>query len=224
MQSLTIRICQEFDLSPDEGTLTINHKGQRAGTIANVDDTRVISNTVFRIFDCTFFKTINDHIILDDGTTYDHYQKANTFHLYYSEQEHLFFVPGATNTIKTFLKALIKQYPEKFNYQNYHFDFNRIRTTNTLVKGVWFKVDGGSVDSKAFFGDEVDQDDEANEALDAENGTYLIAQMDIATIERTIGFSQKSAIVIYNTITPTDEVPLPYLQTVFDAFLIIKQL
>ncbi|MEK1457981.1 hypothetical protein [Limosilactobacillus fermentum] len=224
MRSVTIRICNKFDLSPEDNTLPITHKGQQAGTISNADDTRIISNTVFHIFYCTYFRVINDRIILDDGTIHEHYKKADTFRLYYSKKSNVFFVPGATGTIKTFLKDLSTEYPDRFNFENYHFEFNQIRTANILVKGVWFKVDDDLVDSKAFFGEEVDRDAEANDALDAENGTYLISQMDVAGVERTIGFSQKSVIVIYNTIQPTDEIPLPYLQTVFDAFNSVKNL
>ncbi|WP_279619604.1 hypothetical protein [Pediococcus pentosaceus] len=202
----------------------ITHKGQQAGTIANVDDTRVISSTTFHIFDCTYFRVINERIILDDGTVHEHYKKADTFRLYYSDKSNIFFVPGATGTVKAFLKDLSTQYPDRFDFKNYHFEFNKIRTAHALIKGVWFKVNDDLVDSKAFFGDEVDRDAEANDALDSEKGTYLISQMDVAGTERTIGFSQKSAIVVYNTIRATEETPLPYLQTVFDVFNSVKTL
>ena len=43
MRSVTIRICNKFDLSPEDNTLPITHKGQQAGTISNADDTRIIS-------------------------------------------------------------------------------------------------------------------------------------------------------------------------------------
>lgn len=224
MKSMTLRVCTKFNLNPDEDTLPVSHKGESTGTIINADDTRTISNSIFHVFDCTFYKNFDEKIILDDGTVEDHFKKATNFRLYYSDKKQILLVPGPTNTTKTFLKDLADSYPERFDYKKFHFDFTQISQSNSLVKGIWFKVDDELIDSKAFFGDEVDQDDEASAALNSENGTYLITQLDIAGVERTIGFSQKSAIVVYNTIAPTDAMPLPYLQTIFDVYLTITNL
>jgi hypothetical protein len=42
MRSLTIRICNKFDLSPEDNTLPITHKGQQAGTIANAGAVKIL--------------------------------------------------------------------------------------------------------------------------------------------------------------------------------------
>lgn len=215
---MSLRRCTKFDISEDDGSLAIKHKGTDVGSISNPGDSRIISGTTFKIFDCNFYRTFEEQIILNDGSVVESYKKSENFRLYLSEHDNILFVPGATNTMKVFLKDLQVSYPDKIEMFLIDFNFNTIRSNQSVTKGIWFKVQDDIVDSKAFFGDEVDHNDEANNALNNENATYLISQIDIAGVERTIGFSKKGAIVSYNAIAASENVPLPYLQLSFDVY------
>ncbi|KAF0339740.1 hypothetical protein [Pediococcus acidilactici] len=221
---MSLRKYTKFNIREDDGSLTIQHKGTDVGNISNPGDSRIISGTAFKIFDCNFYRTFEEQIILNDGSVVDSYKKSENFRLYLSESEHILFVPGATSTIRAFLKDLQTSYPDKIELSLVNFNFNAIRSNESITKGVWFKVQDDIVDSKAFFGDEVDQNDEANNALNNEDATYIISQFDIAGVERTIGFSKKGAIVSYNYIAATPETPLPYLQLSFDVYKQVSSL
>lgn len=221
---MAIRNCTNFDFEEGHDIHIQDKHGNNSGNLIKTGDTVIISNNAFSVFDCSYFKNIDDHIILEDGTTVEHYKKSTNFKLYYSSHAHLIFAAGSTNTTKKFLNDLVISVPDQVALAKFNFDFDSIRQSTALVKGVWFKVQDENVDSKAFFGDDVDQNDEVNIAIGNEDGTYLIVQMDVGAQERTIGFSKKSTIVIYNTIAPTPESPYPYLQIAFDIYSIIHDL
>lgn len=212
MKSYTLRQATQFNLT-DNHPIVVD--GNNYGSISKIpNSSRIINRKTMQPFQCTYLETLTEDIIVD-GNLYPEYQKSKSFFLYYCESENLLFVETSTSIAKNFLKRLGESHPTRVQLQLFKFDFNTIRINSPSVKGLYFNVeDDIDVDSKAFFGNDVDNNNEANTAISEENATYLMISKDIASVNRTIGFSQKSAIVIYNKVNPDNE----YLQLITDIY------
>lgn len=212
MKSYTLRKVNNFSLNAnhpiDVGTMNY-------GNISKVPhSSKIINRKAFQVYQCSFLETLVEDIIVA-GVIVEEYQKSKSFYLYYCQEESLMLVETSTNIAKSFLKRLSDAYPDSVNLSLVRFNFNSIKTNAPGVKGVYFNVeDDADVDSKAFFGNDVDNNNEASTAIAEENATYLIISKDIAGINRTIGFSQKSAIVLYNRVDGDNG----YLQLVVDTY------
>ena len=198
MHSFTLRHVKYFDFS-DEQSYQLKDKEKEYGSISKLpNQSRNVNGITFEIYQCRFLETITEEIIID-GEIKNEYQKAKKFNLFYSRNENLLILETSTVIAKNFLKRLLDLYPKNTDLKAFQFDFEQIKIQTSTVKGIYFNVDDdNSVDSKAFFGNDVDRNDEANEAIVHKNATYLIINLDVANKNRTIGFSQKSAIVLYN--------------------------
>lgn len=212
MKSYTLRKVVNFNLNADHPIVidSINY-----GNIAKVPNaSKIINGKSFELYQCSFLETLVEDIIVD-GEVIEEYQKSKSFFLYYCQQENLILIETSTNIAKSFLKKLSDAYKDRVELKLFKFNFNSIKTNAPGVKGVYFNVeDDADVDSKAFFGNDVDNNNEASTAIADENATYLIISKDIAGTNRTIGFSQKSAIVLYNKVNGESG----YLQLVIDTY------
>lgn len=215
-----MRKVQKFDLASNH---PVTKSDKIIGNISyEANSSLVIDNTSFQKYTCTFFETFKDSIIVD-GTPYTEYQKSSTFSIYYSKNKKLLLAETSTNIAKTFLNALETNYGSDVVLSLIDFDFNKIRGNESNVKGLYFNVDGDAeIDSKAFFGNEIDGNSEAQDALDSENATYLMIALDIANFERTIGFSKKSAIVLYNKPKEQENSVNPHLELVYQVYLFVE--
>lgn len=212
MKSYTLRRVTNFNLNADHPIVigAVNY-----GNISKVpNSSKIINRKSFELYQCSFLETLVEDIIVD-GEVIEEYQKSKSFFLYYCQASNLILVETSTNIAKSFLKKLSDAYNDRVDLSLVRFDFNSIKTNSPGVKGVYFNVeDDADVDSKAFFGSDVDNNNEANSAIAEENATYLIVSKDIAGTNRTIGFSQKSAIVLYNKVNEENG----YLQLVVDTY------
>lgn len=212
MRSYTLRTVNTFNLNGNHPIVigSVNY-----GNISKVTNaSKVINGKSFELYQCSFLETLVEDIIVD-GEVIEEYQKSKSFFLYYCEKSSLILVETSTNIAKSFLKKLSDAYKDRVNLSLVRFNFNKIKINSPGIKGVYFNVeDDADVDSKAFFGNDVDNNNEASTAIEDENATYLIISKDIAGVNRTIGFSQKSAIVLYNKVNEENG----YLQLIVDTY------
>ncbi len=223
MRSLTIRTINRFDI--DEN-LPILKNGNPVGSISPTGRTFIMEGITFNVYSCSYFVSFNETIMVrtpeeDTYFTVDSYQKSENFELYTIPNRNLLFVDAPTGTSKTFLTALTQQYPDKIDTEIYCFDFPVIGQYQNNAKAIYFSVDDDAIDNKIFFGNGVDQDDEAVQAIDNENATYLMVEIDLRQRARTIGFSKKGAIVIYNIPNDLEGFENPYLQLAYDAIMML---
>ncbi|WP_313265680.1 hypothetical protein [Enterococcus sp.] len=224
MRSLTIRRFTNFNI---EDTLPLIKGGEPIGTISNTNRTFVMEGNVFNIYNCSYFLSIKDTIMVkpteDEGfITVDFYKKSQTFDLYVVQNENILFVDAPTTLSKSFLSTLSNQYPERVSTHIFDFDFSILGQYQNNAKAIYFSVDDDAIDNKIFFGNGVDRDDEAVQAIDNENATYLMVEIDLRQRARTIGFSKKGAIVVYNTPNDLETFENPYLQIAYDAIDLIS--
>lgn len=155
--------------------------------------------------------------------TFEEYKKSVQFKAYYAADKNLLFIEVPTSIAKNFLKLLSEQHEEKVTISHYDIDFSKVSIFQNTAKGIYFTVDDEEVDNKIFFGTGVDQNLEASQAIDSQQATYLIAQIDLIGKERTIGFSKKGALVVYNT--PNDlSAENPYIELAYSAVLKLNSL
>lgn len=221
MRSLTIRNFHRFNV--DEN-LPIVKNGTPVGGISPAGKTFVMEGVTFNVYSCSYFVSFNETIMVrnpeeDTYFTVDNYQKSENFVLYTVPDENLIFVDAPTSVAKTFLTALTNQYPERINTSVYDFDFSVIGQYQNSAKAIYFSVDDIAIDNKIFFGNGVDQDAEAVQAIDNESATYLMVEIDLRQRARTIGFSKKGAIVIYNIPNDLEDLEDPYLQLAHDSIM-----
>ncbi|GIQ94183.1 hypothetical protein [Lactiplantibacillus plantarum] len=222
MKSISIFHVDRFDVTDSISFL------EDAGSLSPVGKTLVINHETLQEYTCTYNVTINEDILVKQLTTgqyvpADEYKKSNTFPLFYNKTNNIIFILAPTTIVKGFVETLTDNYGTKVgNLSRFEFDFGKISKFETNAKGLYFNVDDTSVDTKHFFGAGVQNDDEANEAIDNKTATYLMAQLDVAGKARTIGFSRKGALVIYSK-PDVNEHEKPYLQLAMDTLLVINQ-
>lgn len=219
MRSLTVRKFEKFDITDN---LPLLKKGEPVGSIAPSEQTYTMEGKLFQIFNCSYFISINETIMVrpneEDGLiTVDNYKKSQNFNLYLLADQNILFVDIPTGVAKNFLSVLTNQYPEKVKTNVYNFDFPTIGQLQNNAKAIYFSVDDDAIDNKIFFGNGVDQDDEAVQAIDREDATYLMVEIDLRQRARTIGFSKKGAVILYNTPNDLNNLENPYLQLAYDA-------
>lgn len=224
MKSLTLQNCSKFIVN---NSLTLLNGEIKVGEIVSAGSI-IIEKESFKSYDCELFITVNEDILVRDiqnGELFPvaQYKKGTKFKCYYSENKKLLFIDAPTAISKRFLKVFKENHSEKIECSRYDIDFGRVGEFTTTARGIYFQVDEEQVDRKNFFGTGVDQNAEVAQAISEEQATYLLAEIDLEGKSRTIGFSKKGALVIYNT--PNDlQVEFPYLQLAFAAIKKIQRI
>ncbi len=217
LKSLTIRKVEKFNV---DDSLPLLKDDTTIGNIAPTERSFVIERTTFTEFHCTYYVDFNDTIIVEvDGNlnTVDNYKKSSSFSLYFSDQKNLLFVDAPTAISANFLNNLEQKYPDKIKTNIFAFDFQKISEHQNNSKAIYFAVDDAVIDSKTFYGNGVHQDIEAIDAIDNQNATYIMAEIDLQGQSRTVGFSKKGATVIYSKPIDLEHLERPYLLLSYEA-------
>ena len=205
MKSVTIYNCHKFDIEDSEVILqknptntAVSNTNINIGNIApsnSQNDSIIINRSSFSKFDCTYNITIKDNIIAlvnGDYIPVEQYQQSNSFPAFYSSDIDKLFIFAPSPIAQGFIKSLLQTYPNQINLEGpLNYDFNKIKISEKYAKALYFKVDETQISSKHFFGAGVENDDEAADAIDQNKATYIIGELDVANIARTIGFSKK---------------------------------
>lgn len=222
MKSTTLYKVSNLDITD---TLSLLQDDKEIGTISPNGNSLTVSRNTFYPFSCTYNTIIKDDILVQIDSELipsSEYQKANSFSAFYCKQKNLLFIFAPSLICKGFIKALKETYPSKVAIDSpIQFPFDKIKTFENCARGLYFTVDETTVASKHFFGTDVEQNDEAVEAIDEQRATYLMAQIDILKKARTIGFSKKGALVMYSK--PDDiNVANPYLELAVEVLQAIQ--
>lgn len=217
MRSLSVRSYDKFEINR---SLPLVEQGQTVGNISPTSKTYNMDRTTFKIYDCSYFVSFNETIVVDiegELSTVDQYQKSTSFQLYEIPSENLIIIDATTAVAKRFINQVEKQYGDLVKTNIFNFDFSTIGEHQQNTKAIYFAVEDDVVDNKIFFGNGVEQDQEAVRAIDDSTATYLMVEVDLRNKARTIGFSKKGAIVIYSTPNDLSELENAYLQLAYDA-------
>ena len=236
MKSFTIYNCHKFDIEDSEVILqknptntAVSNTNINIGNIApsnSQNDSIIINRSSFSKFDCTYNITIKDNIIAlvnGDYIPVEQYQQSNSFPAFYSSDIDKLFIFAPSPIAQGFIKSLLQTYPNQINLEGpLNYDFNKIKISEKYAKALYFKVDETQISSKHFFGAGVENDDEAADAIDQNKATYIIGELDVANIARTIGFSKKGTLVFYSKPNDMLKLEYPYLQLTADTLEAIQ--
>lgn len=231
MKSVTVYNCHKFDIKDSEVILqkdsTITDTSNiNIGNIAPSDNSIIINHSDFSKFNCTYNVTIKDNIIAlvnGDYIPVEQYQQSNSFPAFYSSDINKLFIFAPSPIAQGFTKSLLQTYPNQIGIDEpINYDFSKVKISEKYAKALYFKVDETQISSKHFFGAGVENDDEAADAIDQNKATYIIGELDVANIARTIGFSKKGTLVFYSK--PNDKLTIeyPYLQLSADTLEAIQ--
>lgn len=224
MKSLSLRSVVHFKI---DGETPIVEDGNDIGSIVPDNDNPTITfeRKSFKVYVATFTEVINENILVRDDDdkfqAFQEYMKPNTFKIFYSEEENILYSTAPTAISKSFFKKLENAYPAYVELKIIDFDFPNIIGLLTSTRGITFNTKDKGVQRKRFSGNAVDSNVEAEAAVDDDNATFLIGKMDVLNLERTLGFSKSSSILIYSSVADL-KVEYPYLQLTSAIYDIIK--
>lgn len=213
--SISIRNSSVFEIP--EGITQILKSNVPIGSICPTNKTLDINGVIFKKFNATFTKSIQENILafipaLDDYTSIDLYQKAIDFDIFYSSNKNLLFLTSPTPITKVFLKELSKVNSVNVIYSTFSFDLEAISNSMASTRGIRFNSEDLGVSSKSLNGDEVDVNYEAIEALEAGSATQILGNIDILNKSRTILLTRTGTLVVYSSIIDLSNKKYPMLE------------
>ncbi|MBC2369111.1 hypothetical protein HBP99_10710 [Listeria booriae] len=180
-----------------------------------------LSNKQYKVFEGTFYKNKQKDIIVD-GAPHSHYQEVTVFNIYYSSSAQLLIAEINLDICTPFLRFLKENHPNAVKYYNISIDFGKIIRNKAYVDLVWFGTEDIHAKTKGFNGFEVHKNNEANDAIKNGKATYIKVKLDVTSngtnARRTVGFSQKSGIVIVNKNDPSIDTEKKQLQLLLDTY------
>ena len=223
MSTFVTMNCTRFDF-PTARDIEIN--GVKFGKISPKSERGVIKSLVIegRIFKCytgTYLETIEETIYIGINE-YDTYKKESKFNIYIQESNNnpkKILVEATTNIGVKYLKKLAKAFPNRISYTTISFDFRKIVTISD-VGSLWFKDNDQNVNSKGYFGSDIELNTDVDNAITNDTATYVSVNMDVGGISRALGFSKKGAIVVRNNI-PGNAEGTQYLIAVCQIFQLL---
>ncbi|MCK1255389.1 hypothetical protein MX101_04810 [Streptococcus uberis] len=209
MKSLTICNCERFDVV---NTLGITMNGETVGSISvdTINPTLIFESKVVNVFSASLFLPVKENILVEiQGVEMplDQYKTTHNFKIYYSAGSNKLIVDAPSPIAKKFIQAFRQAYSDKATINNCSFDFEKITRFTNGTKALYFDVNDTVVDSKGFFGDDIHTSPEADQAIKTNSATYLVAELDLLSKSRTIGFSQKGTLVFYSNLIDISSTP-----------------
>lgn len=222
MSSFAIRNCTKFNITT---SLEFNKKttsSVKVGKITPTNKTISINDNNYQIFDCEYYKNKNNEILVD-GTPHLAYQEISRFNLYYSPTRNFLILNTSISDSKLFLQYLEQTNSDLVSYTKIIFDFNKIVKQNGVyMDQIWFGTNDKHVRTKFFNGVEVNQDKEAQKAINDGKATYIKVKMDVNSNgdyrQRSLGFSARSGIVIIQPNDPSIDSQEKKLQLLLDIY------
>lgn len=223
MSTFVTMNCTKFEFP---NALDIKIKEVEFGKIAPIFERGVIKSLVIegKIFKCykgTYLETIKETIYIG-AHEYDTYKKKSEFNIYIQESINIakkILIEITTDIGVKYLKNLAKAFPNKISYTTISFDFRKIVTISD-VGSLWFKDDDQNVNSKGYFGSDIELNTDVDNAITNDTATYVSVNMDVGGISRALGFSKKGAVVVRNNI-PGNAEGTQYLIAVCQIFQLL---
>lgn len=184
--------------------------------------TLTIEGRVFRCYEGVYLEIIEERIYIGSDE-YDSYRKESRFNIYIHEQHNQprkILVETNTKVGVKYLKKLAKAFPQNISYSTISFNFRTIVTISD-VGNLWFRDDDQNVNSKGYYGTDIELNPDVDNAITNDTATYVSVDMDVANVTRALGFSKKGAVVLRNNI-PGNEDGTQYLVVLCQIFQLLN--
>ena len=176
-------------LSEGEGHLFLDPTGNKLG-----------------IDDCSFdvYTVDYDHRYETKGFVFDrefdYYFKNYKFRIYYEENKNLLILAVKKEVAKAFLKEIAKEKARSqklYEFEYLKIDFDRIVSKSENLSGLWAQVNRTEVQTQAYFGENINLDDEVKLVLKEKDASYVLFESTIGSNYQKIGITKEGNIVIF---------------------------
>lgn len=179
-----------------------------------IENTKLIDRNVYTPIKVKYNKKITKEIIVNHDT-FSTYQIPNQFYIYYFKDKNVLFINAPKEITNSFLKELSNADNEKYKFEEIYFDFTKIaREARYNTKGAWFGTKDTTITNKAYYGNQIIDDQDVEKAVSENRVTYFMVRFDINNEAKTIGISKKGSIIVFNSCNTEEE----YLSLVFNSF------
>lgn len=154
------------------------------------------------------YKVHHDYKVKKTGKVFDrifhYYLDPKDFYLYYYEVEDLVIVRAQKDVAKAFLEYLSDTFP-RFKYEVIKPNLKSIMSKVDGLKGAWIAVIKDGVNTEAYFGNEVENDEDVRNGVENEKATYITFIYTFADKEIYCGISKKGNITLYDDSLTDDQ-------------------
>lgn len=179
-----------------------------------IGQSRYIERNRYYTINVQYNKDVEQEILVDERRIYS-YQIPKNFNMYYFDTLNYIFIDAPKEVANNFIKDLTDEYGDNYEFEEVNFNFLRIsREDNYNAKGAWFNTSEVTITSKAFYGNEIIEDDEIDQALRENRISFFMVRFDLLNQANTVGISKSGAIVIYNKCSTEEE----YIELTFLAY------
>lgn len=157
--------------------------------------------------DCLFdiYKVDYDHRYEDQGFVFDrsfnYYFKNFKFNIYYEKNKRILILNVKKEIAKAFLKEISKETKRKnklYHFQNLDINFDKVVAKAENLSGLWAQVNRSEVETQAYFGDNINLDEEVKAILKEKKPSYVLLESTIGEFYLKMGITKLGNIVLYN--------------------------
>jgi hypothetical protein len=200
MPTYTFRKVSKFDLTGETQVMNSKNSSKQYGSITETKKTMMFGNQTWTIYDCIRIKHGRDVIFVDDSPI-DEWETREDFRLFLNARKDLLIAEGPAKNVKGLLDHLNK-YNDDVDITKITFNFDKIANRLAQVKQAWIAGNEVGISTVAYMGSKAKDKDEVKTAIDDGTASYLGTVIDIDNRRRSMGFSQKGAIILVNANQP----------------------
>ncbi len=158
------------------------------------------------IDDCVFdvYTVDYDHRYETKGFVFDrqfdYYFKNYKFRIYHEASKNLLILAVKKEIAKAFLKEISKEKVRSqklYDFDYLKIDFDKIVSKAENLSGLWAQVNRTEVQTQAYFGENINLDDEVKLVLKEKDASYALFDSTIGNNYQKIGITKEGNIVIY---------------------------
>ena len=145
-------------------------------------------------------------------------KKFSTF----QTNDNLFLLNTNKKTANAFLKSLSRE--KNGNIKAYDFkpipiDFNKITSKVDNLTGLWAEANRANLHTQAFFGDNVNYDEEVKAILTERKASFIQFDLVLDGVVRNMGITKEGNVVFYNYSAKNPEIVMKLALEIYDTLI-----
>jgi hypothetical protein len=153
-----------------------------------------------------------DHRYETKGFVFDrpfsYFFKNYRFKIFYEKNQQLMILAVKKEIAKAFLKEISKEKMKSvrlYQFENLKIDYDRIVSKAENLSGLWAQVNRTEVQTQAYFGDNINLDEEVKLVLKEKDASYALLESTIGDNFQKIGITKEGNIVLFEDYSDDQE-------------------